>query len=92
MDPSLVAAQPSGLEAWLTANQAMLSLVQFASQIIFWVGMLVLLAYAVAQYKRWVNFQLGTGRSGKLRNPEAGDVAATDTAKSEAVDVEAFVE
>jgi hypothetical protein len=50
-------------------------------------GILIIGFYAVWQYKRWVNFQLGTGRSGKLRTePEAVEEPAAK------VSVEEFVE
>jgi len=39
----------------------------FFAQLLYWLGIIVLLFYAVWQYKRWVNYQLGVGRSGKLR-------------------------
>lgn len=57
-------------------------LVAFFAQLVYWIGMLVILFYAVWQFKRWVNFQLGTGRSGKLR----------DAGKKDEVSVEEFVD
>ena len=64
--------------------------VAFVAQIVYWLGMLLLLFYAVWQYKRWVNFQLGTGRSGALRE---GDEAPAASKKSDdTVDIEEFVE
>lgn len=88
MDPTLLQQQPTGLEAWITENQALIQLVLWGSQVLFWIGMLLLLFYAVWQYKRWVNFQLGTGRSGQLPGA-AGGSAYTD---QDAPDVEKFVE
>ena len=81
----LVAEQPTGLVGWILENG---QVVAFVAQLLYWLLMIVLLAYAVWQYKRWVNFQLGTGRSGKLR---AGDHAPAAEEKA-AVSVEEFVE
>lgn len=67
MDPTLIAEQPTGLYGWILQNG---QLIAFFGQLVYWIGMLVILFYAVWQYKRWVNFQLGTGRSGKLRTGE----------------------
>jgi len=95
MDPNVLAAaaQPAapGLIDWITQYG---NIVAFFGQVLYWVALVVLLAYAVWQYKRWVNFQLGTGRSGRLR---AGDVAADDAdaapkAKKKPVSIEEFVE
>ena len=87
MDGSLAgaAAAPSGLTAWVMANG---QIVIFFAQIAYWFFMVVLLGYAVAQYKRWVNYQLGTGHSGQLRVPskEAQIEAETE------VSIEEFVE
>jgi hypothetical protein len=88
MDPNLISAQPTGFYGWLIANA---SLIAFFAQIIYWLGMLVLLTYAVAQYKRWVNFQMGVGKSGKL-NPAMNSGEPVETAVSEPVKVEEFVE
>ena len=44
------------------------NVVYFFAQVLYWLLIVVFLGYAVAQYKRWVNFQLGTGRSGKLKD------------------------
>jgi hypothetical protein len=59
-----IAAEPTGLYGWILANG---QIIAFFAQLVYWIGILVLLFYAVWQYKRWVNFQLGTGRSGKLK-------------------------
>lgn len=75
-------------------------IIAFFAQIAYWVIMLVLLGYAVWQYKRWVNYQLGTGRSGKLREEaeraesEMGEQELEGAAADEekAVPVEEFVE
>ena len=60
---------------WIMTNG---QLVAFFAQLVYWLGMLVILFYAVWQYKRWVNFQLGTGRSGKLRNAEKKEEVSVD--------------
>jgi len=89
MDPNAVAATTSassGLLDWISQYG---SFVAFFAQILYWTLLIVLLGYAVFQYKRWVNFQLGTGRSGKLRNPDA-DAPAEQSAST--VSVEEFVE
>jgi hypothetical protein len=86
MDGSTAAAvaAPGGLTAWVMANGQVLF---FFAQIAYWFFMVVFIGYAVAQYKRWVNFQLGTGHSGHLRDTD--DDAAES--KSE-VSIEEFVE
>ncbi|MDZ4168070.1 MAG: hypothetical protein U1E26_00245 [Coriobacteriia bacterium] len=84
MDPTMIAEQPTGLVGWIMANG---QVVAFIAQIFYWFAMIVLLAYAVWQYKRWVNFTLGVGRSGKLRTGE--DVESDSKQK---VSVEEFVE
>lgn len=90
MDPSLIAEQPGGLYGWILQYG---QVVAFIAQLIYWVGILVLLGYAVAQFKRWVNFQLGTGRSGALRSgatPESQGEA--EDAGEEKPSVEEFVD
>lgn len=83
MDPSLIAAEePAGLYGWIMQYG---SVVAFIAQIVYWLALVILLAYAVWQFKRWVNFQLGVGRSGKLRT----DVLADD---EKAVAVDEFVD
>jgi hypothetical protein len=77
MDPTLV-SQPGGFYGWILQYGQVIA---FIAQMVYWMGILVLLGYAVWQYKRWVNFQLGTGRSGKLREGE-----------NESVDVNEFVD
>lgn len=73
-------------------------IVAFFAQIAYWLVMLILLGYAVWQYKRWVNYQLGTGRSGKLRaesasaEGDAAEEAAGSPKEEQAVPVEEFVE
>lgn len=89
MDPNALAAaqQPTGgLLEWITQYG---NIVAFFAQLIYWLALVVLLAYAVVQYKRWVNYQLGTGRSGKLRTG-ATDAPAKPAEK--AISVEEFVE
>jgi len=82
-----------GFVEWIMVNG---QVVAFVAQILYWLFMIVLLAYAVWQYKRWVNFQLGTGRSGALRAANNADAEAheakAETKADKAVDVEEFVE
>lgn len=86
MDPTLIAEQPTGFIAWIMANG---QIVAFFAQLIYWMGMLVLLGYAVWQYKKWVNFQLGIGKSGQLR--AEGDTPAAES-KAVKPSVDEFVE
>jgi len=79
------ATQTTGFLAWINSYG---SLVAFFVQIIYYIGMVVLIGYAVFQYKRWVNFQLGTGRSGQLRTGEHAPAAE----EKAAIAVEDFVE
>jgi len=92
MDPNAgMVAQPatSGLIDWITQYG---NVVAFFAQIFYWLAIVVLLAYAVVQYKRWVNYTLGTGKSGKLRTgADEADVAAPK-AKKKPVSIEEFVE
>lgn len=100
MDPTALAAAqaaPTGFVAWITQYG---NIVAFVGQLAYWIALIVLLAYAVWQYKRWVNFQLGTGRSGRLRAEHADDdagapapaPAAAKKPKKKPVSVEEFVE
>ncbi len=89
MDPNLIAQQPTGLVGWIMQNG---QVVAFIAQLLYWLLMIVLLAYAVWQYKRWVNFQLGVGRSGKLNPAVNQDGSDDDASDSKAVSVEEFVE
>jgi hypothetical protein len=77
--------QPGGFVEWLMEWGGV---IQFFGQLIFWLGILLLLGYAVWQFKRWVNYQLGTGRSGRLRD---GAVAG-ERVESKEVSVEEFVD
>jgi hypothetical protein len=79
---------PTGFAAWFAANA---NYVFFFAEIAYWFFMVVFVGYAVFQYKRWVNFQLGIGRSGHLKDaPEAESKAK---AKDEdAVGIEEFVD
>jgi len=83
MDPTALAA-PTGILGWVSTYG---NVVYFFAQIAYWFCLIVLLGYAVAQFKRWVNYQLGTGKSGKLRT-EAAEKPAAETK----VSVEEFVE
>lgn len=89
MDPSLLAQQPTGFMGWFAQyGQVLYIMVNLA----YWIGTLILLGYAVWQFKRWVNFQLGTGRSGALRT-DNGSSNETDDAKAEKKpSVEEFVD
>ncbi len=92
MDISALAAEPSGLLGWINTYG---NVVYWFVQIIFWIGMLVLAFYAVWQYKRWVNYQLGTGRSGALRKAEetTGTPSPADAKSAESkVSVDEFVD
>jgi len=82
MDPTL-AAEPTGFLAWVSTYG---NVVFFVAQIVYWLGILIFLGYAVAQYKRWVNYQLGVGKSGQLRKAEEAAPQAS------AVSVDEFVE
>lgn len=75
MDPSFIMEEPGGFYAWVMDYG---QIVVFFGQLIYWLGILVLLFYAVWQFKRWVNFQLGTGRSGKLRTGETQETPSVD--------------
>lgn len=75
--------QPTGIIGWVSQYG---QVVFFFAQLAYWLLLVVLLGYAVWQYKRWVNFQLGTGRSGKLRTGE------TVASAEKIVSVEEFVD
>jgi hypothetical protein len=69
------------MTAWVMANGQVLL---FFAQLAYWFFMVVFIGYGVAQYKRWVNYQLGTGPSGRLR---------TDSKPAEnSISIEEFVE
>jgi len=91
MDPNVLAAQPASnaLLDWITQYG---NVVAFFAQIFYWLAIVVLFAYAVVQYKRWVNYQLGTGKSGKLRTGGADTDAPAPKAKKKPVSIEEFVE
>ncbi len=90
MDGMVATQEPTGFVGWIMEYG---QIVAFVAQMAYWLLMIVLLAYAVWQYKRWVNFQLGVGRSGKLNPAMNADVADDDAAATEAaVSVEEFVE
>ena len=80
----LIYSESGGLIDWVN-NYG--NVVYFFGQILFWLGLLIFLGYAVFQYKRRVNYQLGTGKSGELRKAEKD--ATTDTEK---VSVDQFVD
>lgn len=83
------AEQPGGFIGWVLEYG---QIVAFIAQIFYWAGILLLLGYAVWQFKRWVNFQLGTGRSGQLRTGDAGAPVATVPTEKKSVSVEEFVD
>jgi hypothetical protein len=87
MDGALAgaAAAPTGLTAWVMTNG---QIVFFFAQIAYWFFIVVFLGYAVAQFKRWVNYQLGTGHSGQLRVPSKDEQIDAETE----VSIEEFVE
>ena len=86
MDGTLAgAAAPTGLTAWVMTNG---QIVFFFAQIAYWFFIVVFLGYAVAQFKRWVNYQLGTGRSGQLKVPSKDAQIDAETE----VSIEEFVE
>jgi len=68
------------MTTWVMANGQILL---FFAQLAYWFFMVLFIGYAVFQYKRWVNFQLGIGRSGRLRDDASAD---------EPISVEEFVE
>ena len=70
------------MPAWLLQNAQMIF---FVAQLAYWFFMVLFIGYAVWQYKRWVNFELGTGRSGQLRDD-------LEDEEDEDVSVEEFVE
>jgi membrane protein implicated in regulation of membrane protease activity len=85
MDGSTAAAvaAPTGFIGWVMANGQMLV---FFAQLAYWFFMVFFLGYAVFQYKRWVNFQMGIGKSGQLRK----DAEKADSGTK--VSVDEFVE
>lgn len=76
----LIAQQPSGLIGWVSQYG---QVVFFFAQLAYWLMLVILIGYAVAQFKRWVNYQLGTGKSGALRQAET---------TKQSVSVEEFVD
>ncbi len=85
MDPSLIAQQQPQVETFQLKFQEAMYYIGPISQVLYWLGMLLFVGYAVVQYKRWVNFQMGVGRSGKLAAEKPATV-------DEAVRVDEFVE
>jgi hypothetical protein len=73
---------PVGVAGWVARNGQM---VYFFVQIVYWFLTVLFLGYAVFQFKRWVNFQLGIGRSGQLR--DAAEAKGTET-----ISIDEFVE
>lgn len=87
MEEEVFMTESVGLIDWVN-NYG--NVVYFFGQVLFWLGMLLFVGYAVYQYKRWVNFQLGIGKSGALRTKGADDAATSSSA--EKVSVDQFVE
>jgi|GEM_PF-2297158 len=85
MDATAAAATQSGLTTWVMSNG---QIVLFFSQLAYWFFMVVFIGYGVAQYKRWVNFQLGTGHSGQLRRDGVKPTADDE----HVISIEEFVE
>jgi hypothetical protein len=75
-----VTTASSGFMDWIVQYG---QVVAFLAQLLYWAGMVLFLGYAVWQYKRWVNFQMGVGKSGKLN---------TDKNVDADIKVEEFVE
>ena len=69
MDPTLV-SEPGGIVGWISTYG---NVIYFFAQILYWLLIVVFLGYAVAQFKRWVNYQLGTGASGKLKSEQTAE-------------------
>lgn len=71
------------LNTWISTNG---NVIFFFAQLLYWAGLVLFAGYAVVQYKRWVNYQMGVGKSGQLRlDAQAGS-------KSDKVSVDKFVE
>ena len=79
-------AKGTALYNWIMINGQMIA---FFAQLVYWIGILVIGFYAVWNYKKWVNYQMGVGHSGQLRAEQEG--AKPAEAKSD-VSVDEFVE
>jgi hypothetical protein len=77
MDPSTVAAAPTGFVGWIMANG---QIVAFIGQLAFWLVLAVASVWAAATFNRYVNFVM-----------RSSDTAGTPVA-DEPVSVEEFVE
>lgn len=93
MDPTLIQQAPSGLDAWIQNNQALIQVVLWCGQLLYWVGMVVLVIVAVVQLKRWVDYATGA-TAAKAASAETKTEAPAEekSEKKEAIKVEDFVE
>ena len=80
---------PGGFVGWIMQYGQVAA---FIAQVVYWLGILVLAFYAVWQYKRWVNFQLGIGRSGQLRQDAGSGDDFFEAPKAEEPNVDEFVD
>lgn len=85
-------AVPTGFYGWILQYGGIL---QLFVQMLYWIGMVALLAFAVTQYKRWVDHQLGAKEDSDL--PSAGGTAPAQVGPpvkepESSVSVEKFVE
>lgn len=87
MDPNLIAQQQPQVETFQMKFQEVLYYLGPIAQVLYWLGMLLFVGYAVWQFKRWVNFQMGVGKSGQLNQS-----AADENSAGKSVKVEEFVE
>ena len=81
-------AKGTALYNWIMINGQMIA---FFAQLVYWIGILVIGFYAVWNYKKWVNYQMGVGRSGQLRAEQESAAPAPVETKSD-VSVDEFVE
>lgn len=87
MDPNLIVDQQPQVETFQMKFQEVLYYLGPIAQVLYWLGMLLFVGYAVWQFKRWVNFQMGVGKSGQLSSQNAAENSADKSVK-----VEEFVE
>jgi hypothetical protein len=87
VDPNLIVDQQPQVETFQMKFQEVLYYLGPIAQVLYWLGMLLFVGYAVWQFKRWVNFQMGVGKSGQLSSQNAAENSADKSVK-----VEEFVE
>ena len=95
MDAAVTQQSVSALDTWVQNNGTLLQLISFGAQILFWLGMLAILLYAVMQFRRWVNFATAGAvpASESAGAPADESYAETKKAKNEdAIKIEEFVE